>query len=216
MKSLILADVGRGSTMRLGLAAAVALALALAGCTPSYVTGNDSPVNLIIAAINGGAPLDSDVRDGSNTTSGPGGAPQTFVCPDLVKVAVEVRNKNPNAPMPTVPAAVLLSSYEVRYFRTDGRGVEGVDVPYRITGNLSLSVDVAASGTTTVPIEVVRRQAKLEPPLSTTTQSYVLTAMAQVTLFGTTVAGQNVSATATFQIDFADFGDVLTACPTVS
>ena len=207
MKSLILADVGRGSTMRLGLAAAVALALALAGCTPSYVTGNDSPVNLIIASINKGAPLDSDVRIGVNSTG---------ICPDVVKVAAAVRNKNPNGPQPIVPSHVLLTSYEVRYFRTDGRGVEGIDVPYRITGSLSFEIDVAASGTSDVPIEVVRRQAKVEPPLSTITQAAVLTAMAQVTLYGTTIAGQSVSATATFQIDFADYGDVLTACPAVS
>jgi hypothetical protein len=216
MKSLILGDAGRGWIMRLGLVAAVALGLGLAGCTPSYVTGNAASVNLIIASINGGAALDSDVRDGTNTKSGPGGTPETFICPDVVKVAVAVRNKNPNADATSVPSTVLLSSYEVRYFRTDGRGVEGIDVPYRITGNLSLSVEPATTGTTAVLLEVVRRQAKLEPPLSTTTQSFVLTAMAQITLYGTTVAGQSVSATASFQIDFADFGDILTSCPTVS
>jgi hypothetical protein len=217
MKSLILCDVvGRGWTMRLGLAAVLGLGLGLAGCSPSYVTSNSSPVNLIIAAINGGAPLDSDVRDGSNTTTGTNGTPTLFICADFVKVDVAVRNKNPNGPVPTVPSAVLLSSYEVRYTRSDGRGVEGIDVPYRITGNLSFSIDVATSGTSSVAIEVVRRQAKLEPPLSTIFQTGVLTTNAQVTLYGTTVSGQAVSATATFQIDFADFGDTNTTCPTTS
>jgi hypothetical protein len=205
MKSLlILGDVGRGWTMRLCLAAAVALGLGVAGCSPSYVTDNTAPVNVYIAAINDGKVLTSDVRIGANSN---------LICPDFVNVAVAVRNKNPNSPI-AVPSHVLFTNYEVRYFRTDGRGVEGVDVPYRITGSLATESDVATSGTTNIPLEVVRRQAKLEPPLSTITQTVTLTMMAQVTVFGQTIAGQNVSSTASFQIDFADFADSGTTCPT--
>jgi hypothetical protein len=200
--------------MRLAWVAAVALGLGLAGCSPSYVTGSDAPVNLIISDINGGGHIESDIRDGSNTTTGPGGTPETFICPDLAKVTVTVRNKNPNGPTgsPAGPSSVQLSSYEVRYTRTDGRGVEGIDVPYRITGNLAVTVDPA--GTASWSLEVVRRQAKLEPPLSAINQTALLTAMAQVTLYGKTLAGQSVSATASFQIDFADFADKNTSCPT--
>jgi len=190
-----------------GLGAVLLVALVCGSCTPSYVTGNDAPVNLIIAAINKGSELDSDIRMGKDSS---------FVCEDEVPVSVAVRNKNPNAPVPYVPGAVLLQSYEVRYFRTDGRGTEGVDVPYRITGNLAFAVDVASSGTSDVSIEVVRRQAKLEPPLSTINQANIVTLMAQVTLFGQTVAGQKVTASASFQIDFADFGDTNTTCPVSS
>ena len=71
-------------------------------------------------------------------------------------------------------------------------------------------------GRPAVPIEVVRRQAKLEPPLSTIYQAAVLTAMAEITLYGETVSGQAVSASARFQIDFADFGDTDTGCPVAS
>lgn len=206
MKSLlILGDGSRGWRMKLCLAAAVGVGLGVAGCSPSYVTSTDAPVNLYITAINGGTVLDSDVRNGENST---------FICPDVTTVSVAVRNKNPTAPTPNVPAAVLLKSYEVRYFRTDGRGVEGIDVPYRITGNLSLAIDVATSGGPSVVMEVVRRQAKLEPPLSTINQTAVLTVMAEVTLYGETVAGQAVSTSSRFQIDFGDFGDTVTACPT--
>jgi hypothetical protein len=187
-----------------GLAATLLLGLVHASCTPAYVTGSDAPVNLIVAAINEGAQLDSDVRMGEFST---------FVCEDEVPVAVAVRNKNPNGPVPYVAGAVLLKSYEVRYFRTDGRAVEGVDVPYRVTGNLAASVDVANSGTSDFPVEVVRRQAKLEPPLSTIFQANILTVMAEVTIYGETVAGQRVTGSGRFQIDFADYGDKLTACP---
>jgi hypothetical protein len=191
--------------MRLGGMTALGLLVGLSGCTPDYVTDNAATVNLIIAAINGGAQLDSDVRNGEFST---------FVCEDEVEVAVAVRNKNPNAPAPNVPSAVIIKSYEVRYFRSDGRGTEGVDVPYRITGNLTLAVDVQNSGTSTFPLEVVRRQAKVEPPLSSIFQTALLTVMAEVTLYGETVSGQTVSAKGRLQIDFADFGDKETSCPT--
>ncbi len=200
--------VGRERTGARGAVLGLVLLVAVVSgsCTPSYVTGNDAPVNLYVVAVNGGKVLDSDVRNGEDSS---------FVCPDTVQVTVGVRNKNPNAPAPYVPGAVLIQSYEVRYFRTDGRGTEGVDVPYRITGNLTLAVDVSIKDNVDVPIEVVRRQAKVEPPLSSIFQTNVLTTMAEITLYGQTVAGQSVSSTGRFQIDFADFVDTETKCPTV-
>jgi hypothetical protein len=191
----------RGAAPSLGAVVAVAVALAMAGCSADYVEQNEGPVLLRITAINGGAQLDSDVRNGEFST---------FVCEDEVDVELTVQNKNPNGP--AAPAStVQLDSYEVRYTRSDGRGVEGVDVPYRITGNLAASA--AVGDDLTVPIEVVRRQAKLEPPLDNISQTTVLTMSAQVTLFGQTVSEKRVSAAARFQIDFADFGDTETACP---
>jgi len=194
----------RSRSRRAGLVVPLALAFGLSGCAADYVTGNDAPVNLYIASINEGNVLDSDVRIGPTSST---------ICEDEVEVALAVRNKNPNAPI-VVPSHVLITAYEVRYFRTDGRGVEGVDVPYRITGNLASEVDVASSGTVAVPVEVVRRQAKLEPPLTSINQALVLTVMAEVTIYGETVSGKRVSSSARFQIDFADYGDDETSCPT--
>jgi hypothetical protein len=191
----------RGGALSLGAVVAVAAALAMAGCSADYVENNEGPVLLVITAINQGAQLDSDVRNGEFST---------FVCENEVDVEMTVQNKNPNGP--TAPAStVQLESYEVRYSRSDGRGVEGVDVPYRITGSLAASVGVGDE--LTVPIEVVRRQAKLEPPLDNISQTTVLTVSAQVTLFGKTISENRVSAAARFQIDFADFGDTQTSCP---
>ena len=191
----------RGGALSLGAVVAVAAALAMAGCSADYVENNESPVLLLITALNGGAQLDSDVRNGEDST---------FVCENEVDVALTVQNKNPNAP--SAPSStVQLESYEVKYSRSDGRGVEGVDVPFRITGSLASSVGVGDD--VTVPIEVVRRQAKLEPPLDNISQTTVLTVSAQVTLFGKTISENRVSAQARFQIDFADFGDTTTACP---
>lgn len=185
-----------GAPLALGLAAA----LALGGCSASYVENSDAPVLLVITSINDGAVLDSDIRIGAESST---------VCEDEVGVTLRAQAKNPMSQLNDI-STVLLRSYEVRFFRTDGRGVEGIDVPYRITGNLASSVE----DTTTVPIEVVRRQAKLEPPLSAINQASVLTVMAQVTIFGETISGKKVSASGRFQIDFADFGDDNDSCPT--
>ncbi len=191
----------RGGALSLGAVVAVAAALAMAGCSADYVENNEGPVLLLITEINGGAQLDSDVRNGEFST---------FVCENEVDVALTVQNKNPNAP--SAPSStVQLESYEVKYSRSDGRGVEGVDVPFRITGSLASTVGVGDD--VSVPIEVVRRQAKLEPPLDNISQTTVLTVSAQVTLFGKTISEKRVTAQARFQIDFADFGDTTTACP---
>jgi hypothetical protein len=192
--------------MRIGGTVAVAMALALGGCgTADYVTDSQAAVLLIVAAVNEGAVLDSDVRNGADST---------VICPDTVTVAVAVRNKNPNAPAPNVPGAVLIQRYDVVYVRSDGRSEHGVDVPYPISGLISSAVDVATSGTSDVPIEVVRRQAKLEPPLSNITGFDIVTMFADVRITGETVSGQTVSGSGRLQIDFANYGDSDESCPT--
>ena len=192
--------------MRIGGTVAVALTLALSGCgTADYVTDSQATVLLIVASINGGAVLDSDVRLGENST---------LICPDTVEVALALRNKNPGAQEPRIPGAVLIQRYTVEYFRSDGRGLHGVDVPFPISGAISSALDVASSGTEMVPIEVVRRQAKLENPLSAITGFDLLTMFADITISGETISGDSVTASGRLQITFADFGDMETGCPT--
>jgi hypothetical protein len=191
--------------MRLGGLLALGLAVGVSGCTPDYVTSSTAPVLFIMASLNDGQVMDSDIRTSSGT-----------ICPDFAPAALAVRAKNPNATTITVPQHVLVQQYEVRYFRTDGRGAEGVDVPYRFTGPIGAEVDLATSGATAISIEVVRRQAKLEPPLSNITGFQIVSMIAEVTISGQTVAGQPVSASGRMQIDFADFGDSDTSCPSQS
>jgi hypothetical protein len=176
------------------------LALALSGCTADFVQQNNADVLLIVADVNGSAVLLSDVNP---------------VAGDSVSVAVAVRNKNQNAgvPVPNVLQAVIIERYEVRYYRSDGRNTEGVDVPYRISGNITTGIDVATSGTTPVVVEVVRAQAKLEPPLRNLRlvgtepggSALVLTCFAEITLHGKTVSGQAVTGSGRLQIDFSDW-----------
>ena len=189
-------------TQTLRAAVAVTAALALAGCSADYVENSEASVLLQITALNEGAQLDSDVRNGEDST---------FVCENEVDVEVRVVNKNPLAAT-AISSDVQLESYEVRYTRSDGRGTEGVDVPYRVTGTLALLVP--AGNEASFSLEVVRRQAKLDPPLTNINQTTILTVSAQVTLYGRTISEKRVTASGRMQIDFADFGDEETACPT--
>jgi hypothetical protein len=180
-------------------------ALALSGCSANYADNGASTRVFLVTSVNGGATLSSDVRQSTN------------ICPDLVSVGLRNESKNPNAPT-SFRDDLVVERYEVRYLRSDGRGVEGVDVPYTISGNLS--VQVAASGTTRVSLEVVRRQAKIEPPLANIVGGggpLVLTIIAEITLHARTTTGAVTNpAVGRLTIDFADFVNAAadTTCPT--
>ena len=127
------------------------LALGMVACVPDYVSRDEADVLFLIVAINGGTPFESSV---------------TSLSEDLVGASIAVRVKNQNFDnVPQVPMAVTIEQYEVRYFRTDGRNTEGVDVPYRHTGGLRTAVDVTDAENTIVLVPLVRLQAKQEPPL---------------------------------------------------
>ena len=188
--------------MRLGAVLGAALALAMAGCSADYVEGDSSTVLLLIESINDGAPILSDVR-------GAGDNPDTIVnCRTEAKVSV--RTKNPSQTAATVQD-VRLTRYEVSYRRSDGRGVQGVDVPYTISGNVTMTVP-AGGETTSFPIDLVRHQAKLLPPLSNITGLQLVTMFADVTLNGATISGSNVSAQGSAQVTFADYATGTTTC----
>jgi hypothetical protein len=177
--------------------------LVLAGCTADYGENGEAPVVLLMTGINDGAPLNSDLRTSSGT-----------ICPDLVTLRLENHTKNPNTTL-DFRGDVTVERYEVRYFRSDGRSTEGVDVPYTITGNVAQ--EILSSSAATMSLEVVRRQAKTEPPLSTLVGGggpVIVTMFAEVTLHARTTIGQATnSVSARLQIDFADFNDTDDTCP---
>ena len=182
--------------MRLGAAAVVALALV--GCSADYVEQGQATVLLILASINEGRPLASDVR-GDNG--------QIVNCTAPVTLAVVLKNpNNPGGPTENV----LLNRYDVSFTRSDGRGVEGLDVPYRFSEGMAATVERGAE--TTVTIDLVRQQAKLEPPLSNITGLDIVEMTAHVTVYGETVSHQAVSASGAASIRFADYGTGTTTC----
>lgn len=186
-------------SMKLASVLVTAFAVAMAGCAKDYVTDSEAPVLFKITDINGGAAVESDVLKAGG------------IFPDNVEVTVAVRSKNPNfSTVPQVAMAVFVTRYEVSFVRSDGRHQEGQDVPYTISGNLNVAVDVATSGGVVIPIEIVRRQAKLEPPLMNLVGgngAILITCFADIKLHGETTAGQAVTASGRVQVDFGDFVD---------
>jgi hypothetical protein len=188
---------GRGWRMRLSAACAAALALAMAGCSAAYVEDSQATVLLVVSSINKGTTIASDVRGDTSIVN----------CPVPVTLAVTVKNpNNPGSPVENV----ILQRYDVSFQRSDGRGVEGVDVPYRFSG--ALTATVVRGEEASVVVDVVRQQAKLEPPLSNITGLQLVEMTANLTFYGQTVSRQSVSASGSAAIRFADFGTGTTTC----
>jgi hypothetical protein len=173
------------------------IVLTFNSCAPDWVKQNQGDVIMRITGFAPGDPFQSDVQSDSGS-----------IFDDEINVNVAVRFKNPNVPTPSVPNAVFLERYTIEYVRSDGRAVQGVDVPFALTGNVTAVIDVASSGATGVPIEIVRIQQKLEPPLRNLRNlrgSIAITCFANITMYGRTTEGSVVSASGSLQVDFADW-----------
>jgi hypothetical protein len=179
--------------------------LTATSCVPDWAKQGDSPMVLLMTGINDGNPITSDVRLSNGN-----------ICPDFAALRVENHNKNPLGPTTGFRGDFTIERYQVRYFRSDGRNVEGVDVPYTITG--AVAQEVQQDSSATLNVEIVRRQAKTEPPLANLAgggQAGIVTMFAEVTLWATSTTLQTTNTvSARVQVDFADFVDTQTTCPT--
>lgn len=184
--------------MNLRLAVVAGLALGLAGCTNDFAKNGTSDAVLLVAAINGGAPLVSDVSDGGTVVA------------DNAVVVLAARSKNIRFNEVQYTRGFQIVRYEIRYYRSDGRNVEGVDVPYRIAGNINAPIDIGEDNLN-LPVEVVRAQAKLEPPLRNLVGgggALIMTCFAEITIYGQQLAtGDIAEAKGNLQIDFADYAE---------
>ena len=195
----------RKSMRAVSLASAIALLAGLAGCSADYAESSKAQYYLLLTSINDGSPLQSDVRLGGG------------ICPDYVSLRVENHAKNPSLSAPGFRGDMVIERYEVRYLRSDGRNTQGVDVPYSFTGNVAR--EIVAEEATTLSLEVVRRQAKVEPPLASLVDvggSLIVTMFAEISIQARMTTGEATNtATARLQIDFADFADSGSdSCPT--
>lgn len=190
------------------LAAAGACSVALSSCGGELLRTGRAPVYLVVTNVttaagggggSTGAFLQSDVQrlvDGRPT-----------IFNDTATVTFRVDAKNSGAT--TAPVnAVTLTRYRVVFRRTDGRNTPGVDVPYGFDGGLTASAN--AGGTMQAAFEIVRHQAKLEPPLANLSglggQIFIST-IAEVTFYGRDQNGNEVTATANIDVHFGDFSD---------
>ena len=128
---------------------------------------------------------------------------------DLGRVTFSLGLKDPGpAGSPTQPTQnqfITIDRYHVRYFRSDGRNTQGVDVPYAFDGAFTVTV---GSSQTAVGFTIVRNVAKREAPLQALrTNGLILSMIAEITFYGRDQTGHEVVASARTSVDFANFGD---------
>jgi len=199
-----------------GLAVILASALGLASCASELTRTGDSSAYVIIESITAasgakpgefGTPLYSDVVTYVEQQAGG----QTVLVPtiysDVGQARIRVAMKNPSA-LTSPTNTITINRYRVTFQRADGRNTPGVDVPYGFDGAATLSV--AADGIGTVGFEVVRHQAKEEPPLRNLAGNggaQMISTIAEITFYGRDQAGNEVSASGLLSVNFGDFGD---------
>jgi hypothetical protein len=112
---------------------------------------------------------------------------------------------------------VLVDQIDVEFRRTDGRNVEGSDVPYRFTQPMSMLVSF--SETVKIPFIVIRHAAKEEMPLialrEVPSREFVLQLVAVVTIYGKDLGGHRVApVTGYVSVWCANFADPITTAAT--
>jgi hypothetical protein len=127
---------------------------------------------------------------------------------DLAKVTFTAQLLSPALTESSQYSDILVTRYVVSFTRSDGKNVEGVDVPYSFEGYLSALVKVGTS--TNINFIIVREVAKLEPPLVDLQDGRgdgVLQVKARVDFYGHDLANKNVMATGYLNIFFANYAD---------
>ena len=182
-----------GSRMMVAIAIAVSLAalFALGSCSDAVRTGQASSymvLQSITAGTQNSAVLQSDVIQDNGTAT------------------IQVAMKDPQGSAPTEVNAITITQYHVQYVRSDGRNVQGVDVPFAFDSGTTATIPAAGSGT--VAFTLVRVQAKLEAPLAALAHNggqIVISTTAQVTFYGHDQSGRDVSVTGNIEVDFSDW-----------
>jgi hypothetical protein len=115
----------------------------------------------------------------------------------------------PTSPLgPTTLNEITITRYRVNFVRSDGRNTPGVDVPYGFDGAFTLTVP--ATGSAQAGFDLVRHQAKAEPPLRNLVgggSARFISTIAEITFFGRDQAGNEVSVTGSINVNFGDWAD---------
>jgi hypothetical protein len=197
------------------------LAAAIAATSCGDVTRQSrSPVLIVVDSLlaqpGGGTSavagaLFSDVQ---RLVTSPAPCSTTNPCPtvfnDSVQVNMHLEPKDIGVTGSFIPPStnnqVTITRYHVSYQRADGRNTPGVDVPFAFDG--TLTVTIPPQNGATFSIEMVRIAAKEESPLrQLISNPTVITAIADVTFYGTDLVGNAISATASITVEFGNFGD---------
>jgi hypothetical protein len=137
-------------------------------------------------------------------------SPCPTVFNDVGSAQLRLVMKNPGTPTnpatPTTNNDVTITRIHIKYVRSDGRNVPGVDVPYE--WDSAGTATIPANGTATIGFEIVRHVAKEESPLiQLRSNPGVITTLTEITFYGRDQVGNEVAVTGRIQIDFGNFGD---------
>ncbi len=134
---------------------------------------------------------------------------QYYVTGDAAKVTLTAKLVDPNT---TVEASlynsIQVTRYTVQYIRSDGKSVEGVDVPYSFEGAISANIEIDAS--VEASFIVVREVAKQESPLVDLIEARdegVLEVVAKIDFYGHDMTNNKVKATGYLTIFFTNYID---------
>lgn len=192
--------------IKLSLATGLTLAQVSCGSLTTQGTGSSYLTITKLEAAQGADPgkfggtLDSDVITIKDGVAG--------IYADLGRITLKLALKDPGSSgspnSPTANNYITVNRYRVEYKRTDGRNIEGVDVPY--------AFDSAATGTVADEAEIsfliVRHQAKEEAPLrALATSNLIFSTIATVTFYGHDQTGREVSVSGNIGIGFANYAD---------
>ena len=199
--------------------AAAALIAATNSCG-NVVRDSRSPVMLVIdsltatrGAATAGQPTSNLTSDVETLVTSGGTCTQAAPCrtifSDSGTVTMHLALKDigvTNAATPTSNNQVTITRVHVSYRRTDGRNQEGVDVPYGY--DTAATQTIPPSGTAQFGFIIVRNQAKEEAPLvALVSNGQLISAIIDVTFYGTDLVGNAVSATGSIGVIFGNFGD---------
>ena len=197
------------------LAGAAACVVSLASCGGEMLRTGRAPMFLVVESMeatagNGGeksAFLLSDVQTLVDQTVGGVATKVPTIFNDSATATIRSVGKNPDATTTSING-ITLTRYRVSFRRTDGRATPGVDVPYSFDGGLGISI--APDSSAAVAFEIVRHQAKLEPPLKNLVGMGGLgfiSTIAEVTFYGHDQNGNEVTVTGRMDVQFGDFAD---------
>ena len=193
---------------RTGIAGLLALGLVSSSCG-DVVRQGTSPAYLIINTLEGASGADPGVFSNtllSDVVTVVNNVASTFNDFGRVEFALGLKDPGP-ATGPTTPSQnnfITVTQYRVRFIRSDGRNVEGVDVPFSFSG----AVTVTVSDTAQVGFNLVRHQAKEEAPLRALgVNNSIISTIAEITFFGHDQTGREVTAVGRLSVDFANFAD---------
>jgi hypothetical protein len=200
-------------------AAVVAIAFGSVSCGEVARTGR-APALLVIDALeaaSGAAPdqlsgfLLSDVQTLVEQTIDGKVVMVPSIFNDIGEATLRIIMKDPGTGglgvAPSDLNAITLRRYRIVYRRADGRNTPGADVPFPVDGGVTGTITATPS---TVGFEMVRHQAKLEPPLRSLANlggRLFISTIAEITFYGADLAGNEVQATGTISVSFGDYAD---------